>query len=143
MDGRGWCDIGFSGGPMDVGFPDEITTTGGSELALRYVTGGQPGAGVSYSGTFRVVNMGFPFETINDSVTRSSVMDGVLGFLFCTATESPETSCGDGVDNDCDGLVDGDDPDCQTCLPAGASCTDNADCCSNKCKGKAGSKTCK
>jgi suppressor of ftsI len=30
----------------------------------------------------------------------------------CTVTESPETSCSDGVDNDCDGLVDGADSDC-------------------------------
>jgi subtilisin family serine protease len=31
----------------------------------------------------------------------------------CTATEQPEVSCSDGVDNDCDGLVDGPDSDCQ------------------------------
>ncbi len=29
------------------------------------------------------------------------------------------------------------------CLPAGSSCTDDEQCCSNKCKGKGGSKTCK
>ena len=27
-------------------------------------------------------------------------------------TESPEVICSDGLDNDCDGLTDGDDPDC-------------------------------
>jgi hypothetical protein len=27
--------------------------------------------------------------------------------------EGRETSCGDGLDNDCDGLTDADDPDCQ------------------------------
>jgi V8-like Glu-specific endopeptidase len=36
--------------------------------------------------------------------------------------------CGDGVDNDC---VDGDEP-C-VCAPAGAACTVNSDCCSNRC----------
>ncbi|RMH17836.1 MAG: serine protease [Acidobacteria bacterium] len=30
-----------------------------------------------------------------------------------------------------------------SCQPKGASCTQDADCCSNKCKGKPGSKTCK
>lgn len=30
-----------------------------------------------------------------------------------------------------------------TCSPKGASCTNNSDCCSNKCGGKPGSKTCK
>ena len=27
--------------------------------------------------------------------------------------ENPEVTCDDGIDNDCDGLTDGDDPDCQ------------------------------
>ncbi len=31
----------------------------------------------------------------------------------CTPNEPTEISCLDGIDNDCDGLVDGDDPDCQ------------------------------
>ncbi|MFQ5719133.1 MAG: S8 family serine peptidase [Acidobacteriota bacterium] len=63
----------------------------------------------------------------------------------CTITESPEVSCTDGIDNDCDGLTDAADPDCQTCNlgQIGDSCTSNADCCSNKCKGKPGAKTCK
>ena len=30
----------------------------------------------------------------------------------CTVTESPEVSCSDGIDNDCDGAVDGTDSDC-------------------------------
>ena len=30
----------------------------------------------------------------------------------CTVTEAPESSCSDGVDNDCDGFVDLADPDC-------------------------------
>jgi spore coat protein A len=33
----------------------------------------------------------------------------------CTPTEDPEATCDDGIDNDCDGLTDTDDPDCQTC----------------------------
>ena len=32
----------------------------------------------------------------------------------CVATETPETSCADSIDNDCDGLVDGADSDCGT-----------------------------
>jgi serine protease len=32
----------------------------------------------------------------------------------CTPTETPETSCSDGLDNDCDGAIDGADTDCQT-----------------------------
>lgn len=30
----------------------------------------------------------------------------------CVVTETPESSCSDGIDNDCDGLVDGADSDC-------------------------------
>jgi hypothetical protein len=36
------------------------------------------------------------------------------GACTCVSTQGTrETSCGDGVDNDCDGLIDCDDPDCQ------------------------------
>jgi len=42
--------------------------------------------------------------------------------------------CGDGIDNDCNGLVDGDDPVCvSSCLPAGAPCSSNDECCSLRC----------
>ncbi len=91
FDGIG--SISFSGGLMDIGFPDRIDVNGGSELALSYVGGGQF-AGVSYSGAFRVVNMGFPFESVNDPVTRLSMMDRVLDFLIgCTL----DSECDDGA----------------------------------------------
>jgi subtilisin family serine protease len=55
-------------------------------------------------------------------------------------------SCTDGKDNDCDGSVDS-GPECPvsgcTLAPLGGACTRNADCCSNKCTGKAGKMTCK
>lgn len=54
----------------------------------------------------------------------------------CTVTENPETSCSDGLDNDCDGLFDSGDPDCApTCTPTEnpeASCSDGQD---NDCDG--------
>jgi len=66
-------------------------------------------------------------------------------------TPSTET-CDSGQDEDCDGQIDCDDLDCSSdplcgnsCPLAGSgeSCDFNSDCCSNKCKGKRGSKTCR
>ena len=38
------------------------------------------------------------------------------------------------AEGDCDGLIDCDDPDCScVCLPKGAECSSNSNCCSNKC----------
>jgi hypothetical protein len=34
-------------------------------------------------------------------------------------------------------------PDCTSCLPLGAGCTDGAECCSNKCRGKPGAMICR
>jgi len=48
------------------------------------------------------------------------------GTTVCTpATEGPfgDATCADGVDNDCDGLTDGADPDCQQAV----DCTTYAD----------------
>jgi hypothetical protein len=35
----------------------------------------------------------------------------------CGEPPSSETNCSDGIDNDCDGLIDGNDPDCDTPPP--------------------------
>lgn len=59
-----------------------------------------------------------------------------------------ETSCTDGLDEDCDGVADCDDSDCSgdpacsTCLDPGDSCSSHADCCSGKCKGSKYGKVC-
>lgn len=100
----------------------------------------QFGIGDGASGT---ISGGGPFGggtvTIVESFAMPSSCSGA-----CTPTESPEQSCSDGQDNDCDGQTDGSDSDCGggTCTPAGASCTAGSDCCSGQCKGKPGSKTC-
>ncbi|MEE2775308.1 MAG: hypothetical protein VYE73_00865, partial [Acidobacteriota bacterium] len=56
--------------------------------------------------------------------------------------------CSDGLD--CDGQIDcsnnadcGGDPACDACVQLGDGCSDDADCCSQKCKDKPGAKLCK
>jgi hypothetical protein len=52
------------------------------------------------------------------------------GACKCPGGEAHETSCGDGLDNDCDGLIDCADPDCNT-----KSCgTAQMRCCGTSCK---------
>jgi len=63
------------------------------------------------------------------------------------SSEVMGSTCTDGLDNDCDAKADCADSDCAKdpacCKASGSSCTTNADCCSRKCVGKAGRKTCR
>jgi hypothetical protein len=58
----------------------------------------------------------------------------------CGTPPSSETSCTDGVDNDCDGPIDCEDLDCNgdpvctiTCGVKGDQCTNDSECCSGRC----------
>lgn len=63
-------------------------------------------------------------------------------------SEVVNATCKDGLDNDCDGNADcndGDctlDPGCRLCSPSGATCSTNAQCCSNRCRRTGTTKTC-
>jgi hypothetical protein len=76
-----------------------------------------------------------------DPITGTSTGTFTAGGGGCTPTENPEFSCNDGVDNDCDALVDDFDPDCEGngggCTPtenSEFSCSDGVD---NDCDGLA------
>jgi hypothetical protein len=59
----------------------------------------------------------------------------------CGSPPANESTCNDGIDDDCDGATDCDDTDCGadpscavTCLDSGAACNSDDECCSGRCK---------
>ena len=67
----------------DSEFPDVINPLGGATTALNYVGGTGGGAAIQFDsgGSTKVVNLGFPFETITTAADRIDVMDRVLEFF--------------------------------------------------------------
>ncbi len=75
-------------------------------------------------------------------VNARAALDGRV----CTPTASSETSCADGIDNDCDLRTDAADPDCgttSTCIELGESCSSGGRCCAGQCRGWHGTKICR
>ena len=65
----------------------------------------------------------------------------------CTSTETPELSCSDSDDNDCDGMTDCADSDCAdkpicTEIPSCSDYTEKATCKANGCTWVNSTKTC-
>ncbi|UCG17214.1 MAG: lamin tail domain-containing protein [Phycisphaerales bacterium] len=65
----------------DAEHPDMLNTYGGSTSALSYSGGTGGTAGVVYDGSFKVVNFGFPFETITSAAAREDIMERIIGFF--------------------------------------------------------------
>jgi hypothetical protein len=128
-NGRFCCGFG-SPGPDGCG--DSRCTMGGFSCTTESSGGG---GGLTCCGDATCES---PEDTTNCNLDCGGACD-----LF-------ETSCTDNQDNDCDGFFDCGDSDCSGTAACqcdlggvGDSCTDDSDCCSNKCKGKSGRKTCK
>jgi len=71
-------------GTYNVDFPDVLLPTNGSVPAISYVGGIGGTAAVQYDGSLgggKIVNFGFPFETITNSAVRDAYMSDVLRFF--------------------------------------------------------------
>ncbi|MBK8977429.1 MAG: N-acetylmuramoyl-L-alanine amidase [Planctomycetes bacterium] len=71
-------------GTYDVDYPDVIAPfDAGSRLCLEYSTGSGQGAALErQAGAARVVNLGFPLETVTSASLRASLMARALRFLL-------------------------------------------------------------
>jgi N-acetylmuramoyl-L-alanine amidase len=100
----GISSIGYddgTNGPYDVAYPDCINPYGGGQVDMTYDGTGY-NAGVQYSGTFKVVNLGFPFEALLTQADRDTVMARVMDFFAVTGDSIIEV------------IVDNSDPGCDT-----------------------------
>ena len=74
------------GARYDAEWPDQINPSGGSSAALTYSGGSGGTAGIYYSGTNKVILLGFPFETISSEAARDAMMSDVVDFFDLTQT---------------------------------------------------------
>jgi hypothetical protein len=83
-------------GEYDANYVDVVDTSGGSAACLAYPGIGVGYAGVQYDGaTYKVVNLGFPFETVTSEASRNEIMADVLGFFGVNPPAPPPVP--DGV----------------------------------------------
>ena len=74
-------------GFYDVDFPDLLTPTNGAKAILNYKGGTTGAAGIAYDGKdFKVVNYGFPLETITDEQIRNELINRSIRFLIGAGT---------------------------------------------------------
>ena len=150
ISGRGFAsgaEVTFENGPSLV--PVANVTSVGSRTIEAVVTAHKNAKDAVWD--VRVTNPDDSFDVLVGGFTLGSP-PGVCGDGACDAGEdecncpadcgtppTSETDCTDGIDNDCDGLVDcddaddcGGDPSC-ACSEKGEPCTVDSDCCSNWC----------
>jgi len=77
-----------SGARYDAEFPDVMGTNNGSSSALSYSGGSGGVAATAFDGSSRVINMGFPFETISNEPDRTAVMEAAMDFFDLNTVET-------------------------------------------------------
>jgi hypothetical protein len=148
---RRFC-CGDGDGPNPIGAEDSRCTTGGFQCSDVPSAGSCCGDGSCTGfedGSSCSLDCGAP-PTCGDGICNGDETSCSCGLDCGLAPSSEWLTCGDGVDNDCDGVTDCADGDCAdddlcglSCEPVGASCSSSSDCCSGTCKGPRGRKTCK
>jgi len=155
----------YSEHTVDAGAPTCTSWPRGDRIYSRDIVGATEGGSSGspvVNGAIQIVGQlsGACGTNLNDEcdAVNNATVDGAFAAYFgqvsqwldpvaCTVSEPTEVSCGDSIDNDCDGLVDGADPDCGggsggSGAP-GDACLSDGDCQSNSCsKGKPSSRTC-
>jgi len=69
-----------TGGTYRVEYADVLSPLNGAASCLQYNTGGDACVYVD-TGTYQVINLGFPFETITQTAVRHDVMAAVLNYF--------------------------------------------------------------
>ncbi len=96
FNGVGAFDFNTSNGARyDAQFPDRLGTSSGSSAALSYSGGTGGTAAISYDGSSKVINLGFPFELISSSTVRADIMQDTVDFFgLSTDTTAPSAPTG-------------------------------------------------
>jgi V8-like Glu-specific endopeptidase len=160
-----WAPQAYSAHRVDTSAPTCTGWPRGERIYSRDTAGategGSSGSPVLNSASEIVGQLSGACGTnVNDSCdsTHNATVDGAFAYYYSSVASYLGTSCtpsteicNDGIDNDCDGLIDCfDTADCSTapnctssCFASGHSCSSNSDCCSNNCKGPKNNKTCR
>jgi hypothetical protein len=77
-------------GTFDVDYPDLLNPTGGAKAILSYSGGKKGTAAICYDGRdFKVINYGFPLETVTDETVRNELIVRSVKFILGEGTVSP------------------------------------------------------
>ena len=77
-------------GYFDVEYPDQLTPVGGAKTIVFYDGGKGGSAGIAYNGRdFKVINFGFPLETVVDENVRNELIIRSVKFLLGKGAVQP------------------------------------------------------